>query len=1051
MTTNSEQFLDLAQFIRAIGVNKTSPHSLFIGAGASISSGIKSAYDCIWEWKRLIFISSNPGLEKLFPDGSTHSSRLKIQSWLDSQGKYPTIDSGEEYTFYANEAFPIPSTRKSFFQNISKDAKPSAGYHLQCLLSRERIIRKIWTTNFDHLVAKAAASYNLTPIEIGLDTTHRAERIFTDNELIINALHGDYRYDQLKNTATELQAQDAVLREKLVEDTKNSHLIIVGFSGSDKSIMEALIEAYSNPGSGRLYWCGYSSMPNTVVSALLAIAHKSKREAFYVPTNGFDDLMMRLGKFCLSGESYTEAEPYFKRVDTLKNEFTPFHLTTNRIDTVIKSNLLPLTIPQDIFQFQSLIARQEGAWAKIRALTSDGKVTAGPVKKKILAVGTLNDITKAFNGNIEGSLTRIPIDLNDLNDNGTIKHIITSALTLSLANKLNFPCDFRKKIWDPIPIQGKILGGINYKICQAIICNIEKDDKGLYLLIKPSITIIHPENDLVVGKEVRQNISKEIFDKMYNGQFNSAFENWRGLIFGNLEAITFGFPYESGSGFNFTIEKTPLFAKIEKSSAFQKSLPDNPKYYKFSGKQFDEPSLLFSSTDGKLEISDIHPLRGLVQNKPYDFSLTLGGLSRQTMLGVICPSSHSLKFSKFLNLQHGKVAVANSKENYSIDFPGYSSVYGIALNIPPINDLRWINVQPDAKMDPYKNTLHIADQIKNSINRIASNTDVNLVVIYIPSEWEGYREYKRESEVFDLHDHIKAFAVQKGIATQFIEEDTVNNYSQANRIHWWLSLSFYTKTMRTPWVLNDLEKDVAFAGIGYSIDTSADENHIVMGCSHIYNSRGEGLRYRLAKVDRPVILDKKPHLSYSDAYQFGISTVQLFVEATDQLPKRVVIHKRTFFTEEEKRGILDGLKSIPVVDLIEINIEDDLRFVNSSRTQDKLEIDRFAVPRGVCVQINSYTALLYTHGTTPSIRPQGGVDFMGGRGIPAPLVIKKHYGPSSLETIAKEILSLTKMNWNSASLYSKLPATIQSSNDIAKIGSMLSRFSGKSYDYRLFI
>ncbi|GEP89650.1 hypothetical protein SAMN05660909_02157 [Chitinophaga terrae (ex Kim and Jung 2007)] len=257
--------------------------------------------------------------------------------------------------------------------------------------------------------------------------------------------------------------------------------------------------------------------------------------------------------------------------------------------------------------------------------------------------------------------------------------------------------------------------------------------------------------------------------------------------------------------------------------------------------------------------------------------------------------------------------------------------------------------------------------------------------------------------------------------------------------------------MRTPWVLKNLDKTTAFAGIGYSIDSTEDQSHIIMGCSHIYNSRGEGLRYRLAKVDKPIFRNKRPHLSYNDAYQFGISTAQLFVEATNEPPKRVVIHKRTFFTEEEKTGILDGLRNIPVVDLIEINIEDDLRFINSLRKQDKLEIDLYPVARGICIEINSYTGLLYTHGTTPSIKSQGGKDFMGGRGIPAPLVIKKHYGPSSLETIATEILSLSKMNWNSASLYSKLPATIQSSNDIARIGSMLSRFSGKSYDYRLFI
>jgi NAD-dependent SIR2 family protein deacetylase len=246
--------LDAAQFVRAINVNKNSRHSFFLGAGASISSGVKSAYDCIWEWKRQIFISSNPGLEELFPDASSLAARNRIQTWLDSQNKYPKLDSSGEYTFYANEAYPIPSTRKSFFQGISKDAKPSPGYHILCLLARERIVQKIWTTNFDHLVAKAAASYNITPVEIGLDSVHRIDRIATEGELLVCALHGDYRYDQLKNTEDELREQDEKLKEMLIFDTSNSHLIVSGFSGRDKSIMDALQSAYSKSGSGRLYW-----------------------------------------------------------------------------------------------------------------------------------------------------------------------------------------------------------------------------------------------------------------------------------------------------------------------------------------------------------------------------------------------------------------------------------------------------------------------------------------------------------------------------------------------------------------------------------------------------------------------------------------------------------------------------------------------------------------------------------------------------------------------------------------------------------------------------
>lgn len=43
------------------------------------------------------------------------------------------------------------------------------------------------------------------------------------------------------------------------------------------------------------------------------------------------------------------------------------------------------------------------------------------------------------------------------------------------------------------------------------------------------------------------------------------------------------------------------------------------------------------------------------------------------------------------------------------------------------------------------------------------------------------------------------------------------------------------------------------------------------------------------------------------------------------------------------------------------------------------------------------------------------------------------------------------MNWNSFDLYTKLPATIDSSNQIARIGNLLTRFEGKTYDYRFFI
>lgn len=71
--------------------------------------------------------------------------------------------------------------------------------------------------------------------------------------------------------------------------------------------------------------------------------------------------------------------------------------------------------------------------------------------------------------------------------------------------------------------------------------------------------------------------------------------------------------------------------------------------------------------------------------------------------------------------------------------------------------------------------------------------------------------------------------------------------------------------------------------------------------------------------------------------------------------------------------------------------------------------------------------------------------------VPALLKIVKYYGNGDLAQIASEILGLSKMNWNSFGLYSKLPCTIQSSNAIAKVGWLLPQYEGMIYEYRNFM
>ena len=59
-------------------------------------------------------------------------------------------------------------------------------------------------------------------------------------------LHGDYRYDHILNTPEELQALESTMGHLLSEGLKNKGLVVIGYSGSDESIMPQLEMAGEN-------------------------------------------------------------------------------------------------------------------------------------------------------------------------------------------------------------------------------------------------------------------------------------------------------------------------------------------------------------------------------------------------------------------------------------------------------------------------------------------------------------------------------------------------------------------------------------------------------------------------------------------------------------------------------------------------------------------------------------------------------------------------------------------------------------------------------------
>jgi hypothetical protein len=207
-----------------------------------------SAERCIWEWKQDIFATNNPTLRESVGEISLAGTKRRIQEWLDRRGGYPPNFDPSEYSVYAQACFPTSTDRRSYFQNYVRAAVPFIGYRLLPLLTRVGLIRTLWTTNFDGLPARACAARGVSCIEVGIDSQHRIALVPASGDLRVVSLHGDYRYDELKNTATELQSQEAELHKELVADLRDHDLIVIGYSGRDTSLTRFIREGTANGG-----------------------------------------------------------------------------------------------------------------------------------------------------------------------------------------------------------------------------------------------------------------------------------------------------------------------------------------------------------------------------------------------------------------------------------------------------------------------------------------------------------------------------------------------------------------------------------------------------------------------------------------------------------------------------------------------------------------------------------------------------------------------------------------------------------------------------------
>jgi hypothetical protein len=467
-----------------------------------------------------------------------------------------------------------------------------------------------------------------------------------------------------------------------------------------------------------------------------------------------------------------------------------------------------------------------------------------------------------------------------------------------------------------------------------------------------------------------------------------------------------------------------------------------------------EPSLRFHPE--RQNDIDLHPLRGLRKYGPYSRGMPLSAPD-PIRLAFICPDGHfkALKvlFDEFLHRHKPR-----ERRDYLVEFPSFASAFGVGLDPPQSPDDLRVTLLPrdhvSKALDSEAPAEKMAELVHSAIRGLyRMRTHFDVAILYLPDSLSNAFRSPSEDELsdFDLHDSVKALSSSLQVPLQVLNDDAMN-YPCRCSVLWRLSIALYAKAGGIPWKLDSFEDRHAYVGLSYCI-RKFPEPRFVTCCSQIFDSQGTHLRFLLYESHEGQYEGDNPYLPRQDMYRVMTRTLSLYQLQKGGPPSRLVMHKTTHFTQEEIEGCVDALGTVDNLELLTLTQDTPWQGIRIDRPKDdknKKGLPAFyPLDRGAILPLGLFSFLLWAQGNCPGISDRA--YFKEGKGIPHPIRVTRSVGAGGFHEGAREIIGLTKMNWNNDSLYDSLPVTISYASILARIVRRMGSLSNTPYDFRYFM
>lgn len=516
-----------------------------------------TATDIIWDLKLKHYcLEENQILDS--HDINNQSIKDKIQSYMDSRG-YPEIWSPEEYSFYFKLTFGdnYQEQQKYLLEKLGRDKiSLNIGHRVLAGLISLNKARLIFTTNFDEVIESAYAKVaNSSLSTYHLEGSYAAlEALNQERFPIYCKIHGDFKYQSIKNLAKDLLSNDQEIQKCFIAASSRFGMVVSGYSGRDQNVMEMFHLAIhqNNPFPNGIYWTVTSIKEvSKSVKDFIEEANNKGISAHIIETGTFDSMLSKIWR-----QTTDKTKEIDEKVRTaLINKVTiPFH-ANGKSYPILRTNALPINkVAQKCARIET---KYPLSHSEIKELLKKNKSNAIIARSEhIFGWGSKNEILKSFGKDVIVSITNH--NLNDpiklIEDDKGIHAFYERAIAISLCNNTPLllkndkgfiltvdPDKTNEPLFSPIsealkdkngrkyPIAGKISNNPDVFWSEAVKIKLEHKNNQLWLMIKPTIWI-EPKS------ERKKNIEfiKSKIQYRFNLKTHELLNSWIKVLFNTL-------------------------------------------------------------------------------------------------------------------------------------------------------------------------------------------------------------------------------------------------------------------------------------------------------------------------------------------------------------------------------------------------------------------------------------------------------------------------------------------------------------------------------------